>query len=377
MSRGRRSSWNQDLSAALPGWLVARMLTVGALGAAASVFERLRPAVPRYRGGRRLHQGLLTWDGDWYLQIARDGYAALPPDVRRYFPLYPLLSRWVAALPGISVGFALVLVANVAAFVAAVLLHRLVREELGDDRMAARAAWLLALTPSSFVLVLGYTEGLAIALAVATFLAVRWGSWGRAAAAGFLGGLLRPTGLLLAVPVAWMALEAWREGDWRRRLLSLSAVAAPFAGVAAYLAWVGMRFGDPLGPLLVQQSDRFRGGVTNPLAVFAEGIGDLWARDFGGNGVRVPFAIGVVALAIVCVRRLPGAYAAYAVVGVLVMLSTERWGSLERYALLTFPLVVALASWTQAPRVERGVLVVSGTAMTVYAFLSFLGLAIP
>jgi hypothetical protein len=373
----RRSGWRRDLAAALPGWLVARILTLGVFGAAAGAFERLRPATHRYARGLRLQQGLLTWDGDWYTRIARDGYAALPVDGRRYFPLYPLISRWFAFLPGISIELALVLIANVSALAAAVLLHRLAREELRDDRLAGRAAWLLALTPASFVLVLGYTEGLAIALAVGTFLALRYRRWGWAAAMGALGGLLRPTGVLIAVPVAWEAVKVWRQGGVRERLWCLPAMAAPLAGAAAYLLWVGVRFGDPLQPLSVQQSSRFRGSMINPLVVFWRGLTDLWSSYYGGNALRVPFAIVVVVLTVVCVRRLPGSYGAYTVASVAIMLSTERWSSLERYALGIFPLVLALAWVTASPRVERAVLVVSAGGMSVYTFLSFLGPAFP
>jgi hypothetical protein len=356
---------------------VARVLTLGALGAAGSVFDRLQPSTGRYARGLRLQQGLLPWDGDWYVRIAREGYAALPPDARRYFPLYPLLGRWLALLPGISLELALVLIANLSAFVAAVLLHRLAREDLGDDRLANRAAWLLALTPASFVLVLGYTEGLAIALAVGTFLALRVRRWVWVAATGALGALLRPTGILIAVPVAWEVVKVWRGGGVRERLWSLPALAGPLAGAAAFLLWVGLRFGDTLEPLTLQQSSRFRGSVTNPFTTLWRGFTDLLSSYYGGNALRTPFAIAVIALTVVCLRRLPGSYGAYAIAGVAVMLSTERWGSLERYALATFPLVLALASVTESPRVERAVLVVSAAGMTVYAFLSFLGPAFP
>jgi hypothetical protein len=377
VKRGWRSGWRRDLAAALPGWVVARILTLGVFGAAAGAFERLRPSTGRYARGLRLQQGLLTWDGDWYTRIAHEGYAALPADGLRYFPLYPLLSRGLAWVPGISIELALVLIANVSALVAGVLLHRLARQELGDNRLAVRAAWLLALTPASFVLVLGYTEGLAIALAVGTFLALRASHWGGAAALGALGALLRPTGVLIAVPVAWEAVKVWREGGFRERLWCLPAVAAPFAGAGAYLLWVGVRFGDALEPLSVQQSSRFRGSIVNPLVVFWRGVKDLWSSYYGGNALRVPFAVAVVVLTIVCVRRLPGSYGAYTVASVAVMLSTERWSSLERYALGTFPLVLALASVTDSPRVERAVLVLSASGMCVYTFLSFLGPAFP
>ena len=56
------------------------------------------------------------------------------------------------------------IVSNVSALVAGVLLYILARRETGDARLATRAAWFLALAPAAFVLVMGYTEATTIAL---------------------------------------------------------------------------------------------------------------------------------------------------------------------------------------------------------------------
>ncbi len=51
--------------------------------------------------------------------------------------------------------------------------------------------------------------------------------------------------------------------------------------------------------------------------------------------------------------------------------------SFERYALVAFPLVMVVARLTPAKQVERAVLVLSGTAMTIYALLAFLHAYVP
>ncbi|MCB1258812.1 MAG: hypothetical protein KDB33_00190, partial [Acidimicrobiales bacterium] len=60
----------------------------------------LADAVAAHDGGPRPHQldeGLLTWDGTWYRDIAAGGYDAVPLEGIRFFPLYPLLGRVLAA----------------------------------------------------------------------------------------------------------------------------------------------------------------------------------------------------------------------------------------------------------------------------------------
>ena len=65
-----------------------------------------------------MHQGLLGWDAGWYEAIARSGYGPLGHQSLRFFPLFPLVGRALAVLPGVSAGAALVVVANVSALVA-------------------------------------------------------------------------------------------------------------------------------------------------------------------------------------------------------------------------------------------------------------------
>ena len=45
----------------------------------------------------------------------------------------------------------------------------------------------------------------------------------------------------------------------------VAAVVAPIVGTAAYLGWVGMRFGDPWLPLRVQNVEGLRGHTVSPV----------------------------------------------------------------------------------------------------------------
>src|SRR5206468_2888017 len=148
----------------------------------------------------RAHTGLMSWDADWYRRIATHGYGGLPQRTLRFFPLHPLLGKILSLPLAGHVDWALLLIANAFALVLGALVHRLVMVEKDDSRLAARAAWLIALSPPAFVLVMGYSEPLALSLAVACFLALRSQHWGWAAAAGLLAALTRPVGVLLMIP---------------------------------------------------------------------------------------------------------------------------------------------------------------------------------
>src|SRR4051794_38477850 len=158
------SGLGRDVRAVLPSWIVARILVAASWFLARAVAESSLP------GGRTLHQlsGLGAWDGGYYRDIAAVGYADLPRDAVRFFPLFPLVGRWLAAPFGLDRGIMLIVLANLAALAAGVLVRRLMLAEGRDEATAERAVWALNLFPSAFVLVWGYAEGLYVSLAVAT-----------------------------------------------------------------------------------------------------------------------------------------------------------------------------------------------------------------
>ncbi|HEX2042620.1 MAG TPA: hypothetical protein VHF24_08275 [Acidimicrobiales bacterium] len=367
----------RHLAAALPGWVAARIVVSGALGLAHLVAAKVDDRLPGY--GERVARGLLSWDGRWYLDIAERGYPALPDESLRFFPLYPLLGRALSPLTGGRDDLALLLVANLSALALGALLHRLCLLETGDEALARRAAWLVALVPPFFVMVMGYAEPLALTLSVACFLGLRIRSWGWAALAGFLAGLTRPVGVLLAVPAAVEGARGLRAATGRERARRALPVIAPFAGAATFLVWVGVRFDDALLPLDVQNRPHLRGGFADPVTTVLRAAGDLLGGDvgLGTNAVRLPWVVAAAVLVVVACRRWPASYGAYAVVTVVAALAAERLGSFERYAFGAFPLVLGLASLTEAAWAERLTLSVGATLLGGYAVLAFLLYYVP
>jgi hypothetical protein len=126
---------------------------------------------------------VIRWDGDWYLAIARHGYAlsAGPsPPRTNFFPLYPLL---VGALEriGLPMALAAVAVSITSMWLALYALGRLVELELAPGLgkrwahpdAAQLAVIALALSPVSFFLSSAYAESLFLALSVGIFLFAR------------------------------------------------------------------------------------------------------------------------------------------------------------------------------------------------------------
>lgn len=349
---------------ALAAWAEARLYVAAAYIITTAVVNRLEPP-PDFTP---VSDGLLAWDGRWYEAIATGGYADAADPALRFFPLWPVLGRAASWIPGIGAGVALVIMANAAALAAGVLMHRLVVSETGDPRLARRAVRLLALAPPSFVLVLAYSEALYLTLALSMFLLARRHRWWAAAAAGYLAGLTRPVGALLAVPAAVMA---WPERSQRR---VLAAVVAPLAGAATFCLWAQGALGDAFAPLDRQRE--LRGDLVEPVSRLVRGA---WRGAHGDTGELLHFlaAVVLIALAVVAARRLSRAMALYAVISLALLLAAENLNSLERYALSAFPLVIAAAVVSRHRRLDRWIVGAAGAGMVCLTTLAFHGVYVP
>jgi hypothetical protein len=367
------SWWRRGLDEVVsvaPAWLTARVLVATAYVVAVTATDRLVEVRPQ-----QLEDGLLAWDGTWYRDIAELGYDGAGEESLRFFPLYPLVGRALGwALAGSS-SVALVVLANVASIVVAVLVRRLVLAEGRGRALADRAVWLVAIFPASFVLAWGYSEALMLVGTVGAFLALRRRSWWWAAGAGVVAATSRPLGALLVVAALVEVARSWRSLRAGDRLAAGCAVAAPLVGAGAYLLWVRLAHGDAWLPFTVQ--DALRGTGTDPFSRMWQGVQDLVGPERFGDGLHVPFALGFVVLLVLTFRWWPASYGLFAGGVLVAALSADNLNSLERYGLNAFPLVLTLAMVASDPRVERPVLVVSAGGFVALASLAWTGAYVP
>jgi hypothetical protein len=275
------------------------------------------------------------------------------------------------------VGLALLLLVQLAALGAGVLLYRLAVVETGDRSTARRATWLLALLPPATVLVLGYAEALLLVFAIGFFLCIRSGRWWSAAALGILAGLSRPVGMTLAVPALIEAARLARTVPVRLLVARAVAIVAPVVGGATYLLWVGHVYGDWQLPLRLQNSADLRGGWANPLTTVLHAVRDLGTGERLGEGLHAPWILVFGVLLILAFRYLPVSYGAWSAVLLLSALTGHTLGSFERYGLAAFPLVLTLAIVTRHALVERVLLLGCAAALTGFATLVFVGAFVP
>ena len=221
---------------------------------------------------------------------------------------------------------------------------------------AARATWALALFPPAIAASMAYTEGIALALAVGA----GWAAWrGRFAWAGLAtaaAALTRPTGALIAIPVAMLAWQAGRSGRVRRLALGLGpAVVA----LGVFLGWMAATRGSWTLPFRAQRAwDRGELGVGLVTTLPGQVADAFWEVVHGQARAAwtavardVAFALLYAVLLVMLWRReggLRSPWVAYAVAVVVVPVSSGVVTSAARLGLLAYPLAWPAADWLGA-----------------------------
>ncbi len=290
---------------------------------------------------------LTNWDGNWYEYIVADGY---PTETglggiiqwRRtaFFPLYPGLVRVLATVTPLGYSEAGVALSLLCGAGAMILLYRLVRAEY-DDVVALRTVTLLSFAPQAFVFTMVYTEALALLLVVLAFLALRHKRYGATAAFAFLGALTRPTGFLIAVPIA---IAGWRDYRSTGRLAPLLPTLAAPAGFALWVGYVWHRTGEPTGYFQLQR-EYWNAGIdfgAETLRSVIEFVTLEWVDANETFGV-IALAAAAVALVVGWRMRMRPEWWWYTLASVALIAMNARQASAGRFMLLAFPLFVVPA----------------------------------
>jgi hypothetical protein len=333
------------------------------------------PASPVAPGWHNLITAWERFDGLWFLRIATGGYVDGDGSAA-FFPLYPLVIRFLSPLLGGHPLAAAFLISHAAAFGSMAFLYFLTAGEW-DERVARRTVLYLAVFPTSFFLLAPYSESLFLVLVLACLWAARRGRLAVAGLAGAAAAATRNLGALLVLPLAVEAIHRWREDRSARRLLtSVAWSAVAVAGLVAYLAYWRAVSGDALAPLHQQANWQREGSL--PVATLLRGTREAFrfVGLYPGGYHLADWLIVVPTLAgavWVAVRARP-LYGVYTWVSLLAPLSfvfpLRPFMSLPRFLLVVFPILWAGAVWGLRRRgVHEALVAVSAGLLAVLTVL--------
>jgi hypothetical protein len=286
----------------------------------------------------------LSWDGNHFLRTVALGYVdALPgqrPNAAAVFPLYPMVVRGLGKLLSLPAPWAGLVVSHIATLVLLVFLYRLSEQVAGQGR-GRRAVVYFLVFPTSFYCVAFYADSLLLALAAVSLDAALRGRWALASVAAALASATKPNGFLLGL--ALVVLFLIRDRRWPRGLWLLLTP----TGLLAYMAFLRVRYGDPMIWLKVQVTwDRELEGsflttlVRSTLRSLAP---HPWGQPQFGT------LLNIAVLALMCVigallLRDREPWLALLVLGaMLIPVSTGTVLSISRLALLCFPAFIWMA----------------------------------
>ena len=182
--------------------------------------------------------------------------------------------------------------------------------------------------------------------------------------------------MFLVLAVAAELVRWWPRLGRNERVAGLAALAAPFVGVVAFLAWAKHEVGDWWAPLRVQLQSSHHGGLSDPLSTLYDDAKGLLHHHVG-TALHVPWVLLALAMLIVCWRRLPAPYTLFAAAVLALAVSGSNLDSFERYALSAFPLSIAAALVLTQTQLERTVLALLAAGLAGYALLAFLNISVP
>lgn len=339
--------------------------------------------------GTRPHtisQVLTTWDGHWYLNLARNGYPHLVPpgdfhagtgaaaqNGIAFFPVYPLLIRWTNLISPFSADVNAVAINMLAGLVATLAIWVLVRERVGAER-ADRAAMAFCCFPAAFVLSFAYTEAVMLAALALCLLAASRRAWFWAGVAAAVASGTRSTALVIVPGLAVVALLAIRDRrEWRALLAPLLAPLGT-VGFLTYLrfhtgSWTIWFEAERRG--WGQRADYGRAAVNNTWQWLQHPLRDPTLALIGL--ATVVAVVGLVALWRTSQPLLPVLYSLTMLVSLLMSPDLQIR---PRFVFGAFPLVTAIGEWTP-PRWFPALLAVSMGGMGVLTILFGLRLTEP
>jgi hypothetical protein len=306
-----------------------------------------------------LHYRLLgSWerfDTLWYLRIARIGYDR--PDAVVFYPLYPILIRFLAPILGGPMVAALV-VATAATFFLFWGFLRLALLDFDHD-VALRALIFLCAWPGSFIFFAGYPDSLVLALIIWSTYWSRTERWWLSTMAAFLAGPAKAVGVLVVAPLTCIA---WKTKNWRAWVPVVTSV----SGAAVFPMY--LRLTNRMSTTQAY-AEFWNTSILPPWRTLTAVMAQLFSEPRFLLIFNVVLLVVIAILAAIRIR--PTAYLAYSVAAICVLLAKRTDPLLQstaRYVLVVFPAFLNMAR----SKAETLPLVLIGIALNVTLMLAFL-----
>ena len=315
------------------------------------------------------------WDGPHYMYIAQNGYTNQgdPANFIVFFPLYPFLVRLIT-FDFASINLSGLIISNTSSIIAVIYLFKIAKLDYSDS-VAKKAVLFLSVFPTAYFLSAVFTEGLFLALVIASLYYARNAKWAFAGVLSLLASLTRIAGLLL-LPV--LIVEYLHQKEWKIKATNLKLIwiSLPASGFLAYLLINYQVTGNFFSFVEIERTHWYQ--TLNPLDGLLGAVG--WSTNgafpdsltigsaqviFAAFGLTMVIAGFIAAYKL----RLRPSYAVYMLLIWMLAVSTSFWISIPRYVLGMFPMFMLLALLSRKKAATITLTAVSFAALCFFTWL--------
>jgi Mannosyltransferase (PIG-V) len=323
---------------------------------------------------------LYIWDAHWFLRAAVHGWPGHLPvssghvvgSTLAFFPLFPLVIRWLSALTSLSPLAVGVAVSGATGLTAVIAVGMVVREFAGSQK-AEHAALLFTLFPGSFVFSLVYSEGIVITCVAFGLLALLRRRWWLAGLLGLVASATSPIALAFVISCAWCAgVELVRHRNWRSLLAPLLAP----LGFVGYMVWLWVHTGSPSAWRVAERVGwKSYPSLHYPIHIVTTFVSDPVAPTRTGQLLLIGTVVAVIGAVLAIRQHQPAPVLLYGLAAAALAAISAPVGLRPRFLLLAFPLVVAIGTRLRG-RAYAGVVALSVCLLLVMSLSTLASTAV-
>lgn len=315
-----------------------------------------------------------NFDGVHYLSIAGNGYT----NNGRFFPLFPLIIHVVSLLFGKiqTMGgidfFVGLFLSNLFFFFSLIVFYKLLRLDY-SEKISQKSILFLLLFPTSFFFASIYTESLFLLLSVLVFYFARKKEWLKA---GFFGGLLSATRLVgIAILPALILEFVIQKKDTPYKAWPLLLVPL---GLISFIWFNMQKWGDGLYFIKAQGEMTGNNRTVDSVVLIPQTLFRYFKIFTTVSFSSYNFWVAVLEFAtffFVCVliyiawkKGVRLSYILFSIFCFLIPASSGTFNGLPRYAVVLFPIFIALAL-IKNPKIQWAYTVISSILLLILLML--------
>jgi Gpi18-like mannosyltransferase len=311
------------------------------------------------------------WDSPHYIDIAKNWYGNEGEQrlLIVFFPLYPVLIR-LTTFNLEYINLSALVVSNVSSIFAAVYLFKLAKIDFNDD-VAKKAILYLSIFPTAYFLSAIYTEGLFLALVIASVYCARVEKWFLAGFLSLFAAVTRTAGLLL---LPTLVVEYLHQKEWKPKRVDANLF-WPCLVLVGFLIYLGINYqvtGNFFTFVEIERTQWYQ--YINPL----QGLDRAWQWAFSATfpdnitvgSAQIIFAIfGLLIVITSFLLRFRLSYNVYMLLTWMLSVSTAWWISIPRYVLAMFPMFILLGLLARKRTLNYAIVAVFTAALCFFTML--------